>query len=326
MLHRSRCWIVVAAAVIAACGKKDTPPPTEAPAAASQPSAPMAPASTPAEPASAPAPASATLTSVTLGKFAGTDRKLIAADVFAQGDTVHASVGTEGTGSATLGVRWSHDKSGKRLNMAEETVTISSAGPATTEFRFAPPKGMPAGDYQVEIMLDGAPVATHSFKVQQAAAARPKPSATLKAKPGKPPRRPEIAAASNEQLRAAALVYYGSYDCELGQTMVVTKSARSGGYVDLRAGRSRATLAPVLSSTGAVRLEEVGGGALLVVQIPSKSILFNQKAGKRLIDDCKHAEQKKEAAMAAAKQNSLGMNLPGQVQTDGAPAAQTGQR
>ena len=40
-------------------------------------------------------------------------------------------------------------------------------------------------------------------------------------------------------------------------------------------------MSPVLSSTGAVRLEEVGRGALLVVQIPAKSIVFDQKAGQR---------------------------------------------
>jgi hypothetical protein len=325
---RCRFWSLAAIALIAACGKKETPPaevPASAPlasapiAAASQASAPEVAASGPEVAASA--PARVELSSVTLGKAVGDDAQTTTpADVFAAGDTIHASVSTEGAGSATLSAKWTFDKKRRREILAEVTVTIAPTGPTTTAFGLARPAGLPPGDYELEIVLDGQSVATRSFKVQKAVVARRKPpDEKQQAQPanGTQP--------SSAQLHAASLVYYGRYECELGQTMTIRRSGQ-GGYVDLRAGRYRATLAPVLSPTGAVRLEQVRGGALLVVQIPSKSILFNQKAGRRLIDDCRHAQQKIEAAAAAREDNSLGMNLRGQVPDGAKPATAAGPR
>jgi len=48
---------------------------------------------------------------------------------------------------------------------------------------------------------------------------------------------------------------------------------------------------PVLSSTGALRLEDVKGVGLLI-QIANKSMLMDTKAGKRLVDDCVHEKQR----------------------------------
>jgi hypothetical protein len=275
------CWLLAGVIALAACGKKDTPP-APAPASAPQASAPAV---------VAPPPASVTLSSVTLGKAVDAAKKINAAtDLFAPRDTVHASVETHGVGPATLGVRWTRGSDGQDRTVAEEVITIAPAATTTTtEFRLARPEGLAAGDYRADIVLDGKVVATRTFKVQppQAAppvAARPKPAAS--------PPAGDVPPASSEQLGAASLVHYGEYECELGQTMTLAKSSRHEGYVDLSAGRRRATLTPVLSTTGAVRLEEVHRGALLVVQIPSKSILFDQKAGQRLIDGCQHARQK----------------------------------
>jgi hypothetical protein len=233
-----------------------------------------------------------TLSSVTLGKTIGSDKKVTtSAEVFARGDTVHASVDTDGTGTASLGAKWTRDRKGRRVTMAEQTVDIAPTGPTTTAFSLARAKGLPPGDYRLEIVLDGQAVASRSFKVRDAAAARPKVPPVAKAELESPPIPRGMQPASNEQLQAASMVYYGQYNCELGKSMTLSKS-RQDGYVDLRAGRRRATMVPVLSSTGAVRLEQVSRGPLLVVQIPTKSILFNQRAGKRLIDDCRSPQQK----------------------------------
>jgi hypothetical protein len=48
---------------------------------------------------------------------------------------------------------------------------------------------------------------------------------------------------------------------------------------------------PVASDTGAVRLEDVKGQALLV-QIPVKSMLMNVRTGQRILDGCQHAVQR----------------------------------
>jgi hypothetical protein len=278
---------------LSACGKKEDTLPAQPPALAPQVAAPQA---------SVPAPAGVALSSITLGKAVGADGAVADASVlFGPGDTVHASVATAGTGSVTLGARWIYDQAGKGVTVAEESRPLAVPGPTTTTFRLSRPEGLPAGDYEVEILLGGRVVAMPSFKVQQAAVA------------------PRLRPSSEGQRRAAALVYYGKYVCDRGQVMTISRS-RQSGYVDLRAGRRQATLAPVLSSTGAVRLEQVHRGALLVVQIPSKSMLLDQHAGKRLLDDCLHAAQKAEAAAAAMRHDSLGMNLPGQVSSSDPPA------
>ena len=79
------------------------------------------------------------------------------------------------------------------------------------------------------------------------------------------------------------------------------------------------TMKPVRSSTGAVRLEEVGNGPMLMVQIPTKSMLMDTARGRRIVDACVHEVQAKEA-LADNSSNALGMNLAGQVNTSSCPA------
>ncbi|MDO9315849.1 MAG: hypothetical protein Q7T97_15040 [Burkholderiaceae bacterium] len=94
---------------------------------------------------------------------------------------------------------------------------------------------------------------------------------------------PELA--SDEQRGAAERVYYGEYQCEFKQTVYIKPSEQHPAYVDLRFAKSSYLMKPVLSSTGAIRLEDVKGQTLMV-QIASKSMLLNVKAGNRLVDDC----------------------------------------
>ena len=160
-MHSRLVHLLVAlafAVALGACGKKAEPPPAPAPTPA------PAPAPTPAP---TPAPAGVTLSSVSLGKSVGADKKVTApSEVFAKGDTIHASVDTSGTGSATLAAKWTYSKDGKTAPVKEDSATITPTGPATTEFHIAKPDGWPLGDYQVEILLDGKSVSTKSFKVQ----------------------------------------------------------------------------------------------------------------------------------------------------------------
>ena len=56
---------------------------------------------------------------------------------------------------------------------------------------------------------------------------------------------------------------------------------------------------PVLSSTGAIRLEDVRGETLMV-QIASKSMLLNVKSAQRIVDDCVSPKQREMIAEAKA--------------------------
>lgn len=130
--------------------------------------------------------------------------------------------------------------------------------------------------------------------VQKKRSARPKPAA------GKPPTPPP--AALPEQLEAAERVFYGAHECEFGQTVDVALDPRSPGYANVRFGKATYLMKPVLSTTGAVRLEDVEGRTLLV-QITTKSMLMDVQAGRRLVDECiseKHREAMALADRAAA--------------------------
>jgi hypothetical protein len=103
-----------------------------------------------------------------------------------------------------------------------------------------------------------------------------------------------------DQQKAAELVYYGNYDCEFDQTVNIQASTKHLFYVDVKHGKSAWLMKPVLSSTGAMRLEDVKGEALMV-QIASKSMLLDTKTGHRIVDACVSPRQREliEAAKAA---------------------------
>jgi hypothetical protein len=106
-----------------------------------------------------------------------------------------------------------------------------------------------------------------------------------------------VADASPDQVKAAELVFYGSYDCEFNQNVSVVQSTKYPAYADVKFGNGTWLMKPVLSSTGAIRLEDVRGQTLMV-QIAAKSMLLDVKAGKRLVDDCICPKQRELVAEA----------------------------
>lgn len=123
------------------------------------------------------------------------------------------------------------------------------------------------------------------------AAAKPAPKAAAK-----PIAKPAVAAAaleaaSAEQLSAAGMTHLGAYDCDLGETVSVQPTPRHEGYVDVMHKKSTWTMKPVLSSTGALRLEDVKG-RMLMLQVANKSMVMDVKVGQRVLDGCLHEKQK----------------------------------
>jgi hypothetical protein len=115
-------------------------------------------------PAPAPAPARVEVTGVELGSAIGPDKRVtVPTESFAPTDTIHAVVLTSGSAaSATLTARFTYEDG---QLVGESSQTIAPVGTAATEFHISKPDGWPVGDYQVEIWLDGAPVATKVFSV-----------------------------------------------------------------------------------------------------------------------------------------------------------------
>lgn len=126
-----------------------------------------------------------------------------------------------------------------------------------------------------------------------------KPAAKPAAKAAAPAAAPvQLAAAGPEQLEAAERTLYGAYDCEFDQKVNIAASKRAPGYVEVQFKNSVFTMKPVLSSTGALRLEDVTGRTLML-QIANKSMLMDTKIGQRLVDSCIHPEQAKFNAARA---------------------------
>lgn len=129
-----------------------------------------------------------------------------------------------------------------------------------------------------------------------------KPAAkAAKAAPAKkaPPAEPVLAEAGEEQLAAADRAYLGEYHCEFKQVVDIEKHTKVPGYITVAWQKQHITMKPVLSSTGALRLEDVTGRTLMI-QIANKSMLLDTKLGQRLLDDCVHPEQARLMAEARA--------------------------
>ncbi|MBK7313932.1 hypothetical protein [Candidatus Aalborgicola defluviihabitans] len=127
------------------------------------------------------------------------------------------------------------------------------------------------------------------------AAGKPANKAAVKvtaAAPAKPVE-PELlapAALSPQQMAIASNVLVGKINCELAVVVTMTNDERSPGRFFLDMGSKHYVLLPVVTSTGAVRLEEEASGAVWL-QLGNKSMLMNQKEGKRLADECMNPDQ-----------------------------------
>jgi hypothetical protein len=82
---------------------------------------------------------------------------------FKPDDTMYVAVLTDGPGSGSIGVRWRY---AGRL-VSDETRELSYRDSAATEFHIQNSGGFPAGDYAVEIVVDGEVFATRALRVER---------------------------------------------------------------------------------------------------------------------------------------------------------------
>lgn len=90
---------------------------------------------------------------------------------------------------------------------------------------------------------------------------------------------------SEAELAIAQSVHVGDLPCELGQRVVLRPDDSHPGYFHMALKDQRFHLRPVVSSTGAVRLEDPAQGAVWI-QLANKSMLMSSKQGRRLADEC----------------------------------------
>lgn len=146
----------------------------------------------------------------------------------------------------------------------------------------------------VAAVPDGAKVATPDRKtVKKASASKPVPLAPVVL--------PEL---SPELLEVSEKVVLGTVPCELGAQVIVKQDSNPGRFL-LELGRQSFRMEPTLTKTGAIRLEDPATGVVWL-QLGNKSMLLNQRMGKRLADACVNLHQ---AAIATAMEQSKAPGL-----------------
>ena len=102
--------------------------------------------------------------------------------------------------------------------------------------------------------------------------------------------KPADASLTPQELSIAERVHVGHLPCELGASIRMTADAHTPGYFDLQGKGYKYRMRPVTTSTGAIRLEDKKAGAVWL-QLANKSMLMDQKNGRRLADECAHPDQ-----------------------------------
>jgi len=94
-----------------------------------------------------------------------------------------------------------------------------------------------------------------------------------------------LSALTEEQISSAERVLVGKTRCDMNESVQLTAMAEQRGYFKLEYKGKSYIMAPEVTQTGAVRLEDKKNG-LVWLQIPAKSMLMNAKLGQRMADNC----------------------------------------
>lgn len=106
-----------------------------------------------------------------------------------------------------------------------------------------------------------------------------------KARPASKPAPQAATPLQDDELALSARVSIGNIPCELGQSVNLRPDVDAPGYFHLQLKDQRFHLRPVASATGALRLEDQARGAVWI-QLANKSMLMDQRQGRRLADEC----------------------------------------
>lgn len=151
--------VALAALSLAACKKNQAASAADTTAvAATKDTTSMAPAAAP----------TLSVASVDLGKSIGADKKVSApSTTFGPRDTIYAAVNTEGAATGTLSAKWSFVQGTKETVIDSASKSVTPTGPATTEFHITKKGAWPAGQYKVDISLNGVSASVKNFEVKK---------------------------------------------------------------------------------------------------------------------------------------------------------------
>ena len=97
-------------------------------------------------------------------------------------------------------------------------------------------------------------------------------------------------ASVSPEMAIAQQIHQGLLPCEMGASVRVEADAARPGFFNVQGKGFRYRMYPVQTSTGALRLEDKKAGAVWL-QLANKSMLMDQKKGRRMADECAHPAQ-----------------------------------
>jgi hypothetical protein len=104
-----------------------------------------------------------TVTNIQTGRSLNSDKSVGGlTTTFKPNDTIYVSVLTDGSGSATIGVKFRYQ--GRVISEPEKKV--SYRGAAATEFHIEYSGGFPAGEYDIEVVFNGQPAGMRKVRVE----------------------------------------------------------------------------------------------------------------------------------------------------------------
>ena len=203
----------------------------------------------------------------------------------------------------------------KRLLPLIVCALVSVSFAALAEPAHRPPHKAPAGvDLEAAARATAALYANMAAPAPAAAPTAPSAATAAQALPAKPftpavpprpsPLLPEAASTTvvpvlaNSPAPAAAPaageVWAGAYQCEHAEK-VSMRPGQGPDLVELQWKAQRWQMRRVDSRSGAMRLEDASA-RMVWIQLPNKSMLLDQRQGRRLLDECQHDVQVQTAA------------------------------
>lgn len=128
-------------------------------------------------------------------------------------------------------------------------------------------------------------------------------------------------ALSEQQLTIAQKVSLGTVACESTKAVQVAEAYQRSGKFYLMLGEQSYRMVPMVTDSGAVRLEDLDRGVVWL-QLANKSMLLDQRQGRRLADGCMNDGQRQIAR--EMERNPASHLLSGTEGADSVKVAQQG--
>lgn len=185
-----------------------------------------------------------------------------------------SSVGAQSPAHAKPKSKPSASPSKSRASAPDAAAALQAQAMAEAAAR-APAKKTPP-------MAPAAVLAAPALAALPAAAAEPATSLATEV--------PLLTPSPSPEILIAQQIHQGQLPCELGATVRIEADPSQAGAFHVQGKGFKYRMFPVQTSTGTLRLEDKKAGAVWL-QLANKSMLMDQKRGRRIVDDCVHPDQ-----------------------------------